>query len=116
MDLPPQLLAGTKQLPCHELPGDLFFAESGTQVGLEVLRAACGRCPMLAECASWALRHEKHGFWGGTTELERRRTRRRHGIRLEEPAALVALHPDTVRRRAKRLAQAGAGPIHQDVA
>lgn len=40
----------------------------------------CGGCELRAACLQWALRHEKHGVWAGTTDSERRRMRREQGI------------------------------------
>jgi WhiB family redox-sensing transcriptional regulator len=58
---------------------DLFFpvSESGlsTQQVADV-KAVCARCPVTADCLSWALREEPAGIWGGTTPEERRRLRR----------------------------------------
>jgi WhiB family redox-sensing transcriptional regulator len=39
-------------------------------------KAICARCPVLAECRSWAISHEAYGIWGGLTEHQRARLRR----------------------------------------
>jgi len=39
--------------------------------------AICDRCPVVAECRKWATDTSQAGVWGGTTEEERRRIRRR---------------------------------------
>jgi WhiB family redox-sensing transcriptional regulator len=41
---------------------------------LEAL-ALCEECPVRSECLEWALRHERHGVWAGTTERARARMR-----------------------------------------
>ncbi len=40
-------------------------------------------CPVRDECRDWGIRHEKFGIWGGLTEIERRRERKRLGVRSE---------------------------------
>jgi WhiB family redox-sensing transcriptional regulator len=42
-------------------------------------KAVCHRCPVSAECLSWALRTgQDAGIWGGLTEDERRALKRRN--------------------------------------
>ena len=41
-------------------------------------KAVCARCPVLAECRTWAISHEAYGIWGGLTEHQRARLR--HGV------------------------------------
>jgi WhiB family redox-sensing transcriptional regulator len=62
---------------CRGEPLDVFFpGENGEYVRA---RAVCGICPVRAECLDYALTppRERHGFWGGATERERQRMRRR---------------------------------------
>lgn len=41
-------------------------------------KSLCGRCPVKDQCLDWAVTTgQKHGIWGGTSERERRRLRRR---------------------------------------
>lgn len=41
-------------------------------------KALCGRCPVKDDCLDFALANREHyGIWGGTSERERRRIRRR---------------------------------------
>jgi WhiB family transcriptional regulator, redox-sensing transcriptional regulator len=48
---------------------------------IKSLRIRClTACPVLAECRKHALEFEDKGFWGGTTESERRRIRAREHI------------------------------------
>lgn len=37
----------------------------------------CAFCPVITDCLSWALAAGVDGVWGGTTEDERRRMRRK---------------------------------------
>ena len=46
--------------------------------GQKAAAAICARCPCRAPCLAWALdNREVHGTWGGVSEHERRRIRRR---------------------------------------
>ena len=36
-------------------------------------KAICARCPVKAECRAYAIEHDLHGVWGGTTRRERER-------------------------------------------
>jgi len=52
------------QLPCRREDPELFFAESPTDV--ELAKALCTTCPVVAECLAGALeRKEPWGVWGG---------------------------------------------------
>lgn len=50
-------------------------------------REMCGGCVDLEACFNWALYHEKHGWWGGTTGGERETIRKERNIIVEEPGA-----------------------------
>lgn len=55
---------------------DMFFPNRGENTA--PAKAACGRCPVKDDCLDFALTNgEKFGIWGGTSERERRRIRRR---------------------------------------
>jgi len=64
---------------CRGIDTEVFFpsarygplAASATRPACRV----CDRCPVRRPCLAWALRHEVHGIWGGTTEKERRALR-----------------------------------------
>jgi WhiB family redox-sensing transcriptional regulator len=66
---------------CRDEDPELFFPV-GTS-GLAIAQAAdakavCGRCPVKAECLSWALNSgQDAGVWGGMSEDERRALKRR---------------------------------------
>lgn len=60
----------------HEDP-DLWYATSNTVDGnaqIHQAQAICHTCPVLQQCARWALENrEAWGVWGGVTERERRK-------------------------------------------
>ena len=44
----------------------------------EEAKTVCRQCPVTTECLAWAFEARvEHGIWGGLTEDERRRLRRR---------------------------------------
>jgi hypothetical protein len=51
------------------------------------LRKVCANCDVLDRCREWAIKHEDWGFWGGMSMYERRKYRKEHGIRLDQPWA-----------------------------
>jgi WhiB family redox-sensing transcriptional regulator len=65
---------------CRRLDPDLFFPVSTSGASLpqvETARRVCQGCPVLAPCLRWALDlGQVSGIWGGTTEDERRASRR----------------------------------------
>ena len=55
---------------------DLFFPERGTSTA--TAKAICAGCEVRVTCLCYALSEGiKHGIWGGTSERERRKMRRR---------------------------------------
>lgn len=35
----------------------------------------CGRCAVMEQCLNWALQHNEHGVWGGTSDEDRKKLR-----------------------------------------
>ena len=67
--------AWTKRGACRHLPTSLFFPGRGEEY--EVARAACGACPVMEPCRSYALEAPGlKGIWGGLSENERKELRR----------------------------------------
>jgi WhiB family redox-sensing transcriptional regulator len=66
---------------CRDVDPDLFFpvGTAGlTLVQIDEAKAVCAGCPVRERCLQWALDvGQVEGIWGGTTESERRATRRR---------------------------------------
>ena len=58
---------------CATLDADAFYPEVGAHADTTAKRV-CTRCPVQAECLTWALDHgEEHGIWGGLSYNERLR-------------------------------------------
>lgn len=61
---------------CRGLDPDLFFPGQGEATS--EIKAVCASCPVQEECLLYALGlREQHGIWGGRSERERRKMRRR---------------------------------------
>ena len=63
---------------CLGVDPDLFFPERGAST--REAKEVCRGCVVRAECLEFALANgEKFGIWGGLSERERRRLKRRAG-------------------------------------
>jgi WhiB family transcriptional regulator, redox-sensing transcriptional regulator len=61
---------------CAETDPEAFFPERGGST--REAKRVCNGCPVRAECLEYALTNdERFGVWGGLSERERRRLRRR---------------------------------------
>lgn len=64
---------------------DVFFPPRGEATG--PAKAICRGCPVRFDCLDYAMINgERHGIWGGLSERERRRLRRRGYIKPEASA------------------------------
>ena len=66
---------------CRDSDPDLFFpvGTKGAAVEeIEAAKAVCATCPVSEHCLAYALEtNQETGVWGGTSEEERRRLRRK---------------------------------------
>ncbi|PZS05029.1 MAG: WhiB family transcriptional regulator [Pseudonocardiales bacterium] len=63
---------------CAQTDPESFFPEKGGST--REAKKICTGCEVRAECLEYALAHdERFGIWGGLSERERRRLRRRAG-------------------------------------
>lgn len=66
---------------CRDEAPELFFplGTSGIHAQqIDEAKAVCRRCPVVSACLDWALDNPStEGIWGGLTDGERRRMRRR---------------------------------------
>jgi WhiB family redox-sensing transcriptional regulator len=61
---------------CAQTDPEAFFPEKGGST--RDAKKICGQCEVKAECLEYALSNdERFGIWGGLSERERRRLRRR---------------------------------------
>ena len=62
---------------CREADGAIFFSPDGEREPAREVREArakaiCARCPVIRECAGYAIAaSERYGVWGGLSERER---------------------------------------------
>ena len=77
LPIPPAVkLPWLRDAACRDSDTRLWFADHAEDPRLKKeLRKTCFGCPVLAECQDYAVKHEKHGFWGGMTPQERGRLR-----------------------------------------
>ena len=75
----PAEAAWRAQAACRTAPSaDLWFPARGDLVALAIARTVCHRCPVAGDCLAYALaRPNLIGIWGGTTDDERNKLRRR---------------------------------------
>jgi hypothetical protein len=74
--------------PCAGLNIDYFYMtdEDNRDISkVNYSKKICRGCPLIVECFDWAIHHEAHGVWGGTTEFERRAIRRANNITMTDP-------------------------------
>lgn len=71
---------------CAQVDPELFFPQEvdlGTNKIVAVYRDAsaakeiCYSCPLIADCLEYALKSQEIGIWGGTTERQRDKMRKR---------------------------------------
>lgn len=61
---------------CSQTDPEAFYPEKGGST--REAKIICGRCEVRAECLVYALdRDERFGIWGGMSERERRKLKRR---------------------------------------
>lgn len=66
---------------CREEDPELLFPIGTTGpalIQIEEAKSVCRRCPVMEQCGQWALESgQDFGVWGGLSEDERRRKKRR---------------------------------------
>jgi len=87
--LSPEQTAWRRQANCMGVDPDLFFPERGSST--REAKEVCRGCVVREECLEFALENgEKFGIWGGLSERERRRIRRRRNIERRQARGLIA--------------------------
>ena len=70
------VLPWQEQALCAQTDPEAFFPEKGGST--REAKRVCSRCEVRGDCLSFALAHdERFGIWGGLSERERRRLKRR---------------------------------------
>jgi WhiB family transcriptional regulator, redox-sensing transcriptional regulator len=66
----------SKRAACLNVDTGQFYPEKGQPT--TAAKRVCQTCPVTAECLEYAMaNNERFGIWGGLSEPERRRLRRR---------------------------------------
>lgn len=67
---------------CRGLDTEHFFTpgSSGTYQDVTLLKRVCGNCDIQKQCLDYALKHEVLGYWGNTTEHQRKQIRKQLNI------------------------------------
>ncbi|MFF0219141.1 WhiB family transcriptional regulator [Streptomyces vinaceus] len=79
----PSFVRSTDQigvLPCAEPgvdPDEIFFNPYSTRTAADTALLMCKRCPVRADCRSFAREAREWGFWGGEAESDREPPRRK---------------------------------------
>ena len=76
-----------KRANCQGLDTRLFFPSQGEAIDPKLVEA-CESCPVRQDCLNHALHWEHYGYWGGTSEKERKRLRKSLKISSHRPESL----------------------------
>ena len=74
---------------CKGVDTEIFFPNMEIYSPSEVIyfNRMCADCPVKAACLEWALAHERHGVWAGTTPAIRDQMRKEIGWVMHDPAS-----------------------------
>ena len=68
---------------CAEVDSELFFPEKESgKTTAQQAKSICSKCIHKSECLEWAIVNVEQGVWGGTTERQRLKMRRKRGLKL----------------------------------
>jgi WhiB family redox-sensing transcriptional regulator len=75
----------TTEANCIGIDVEMFFVEEDAKhyKEPELLKRICSNCTVKTECLDYALHHAVVGWWGGTSEKQRRAIREKRGISAE---------------------------------
>lgn len=65
---------------CQNSDTEAFFVEERGMSYEEPVARICNSCSVKNECLNFAIKYKMQGFWGGTTEQQRRTMRRRNYV------------------------------------
>lgn len=85
-----------QQAACRNVNPNLMFPNDWDEDGIAAAKALCRACPVQDQCLTFALdNREDHGIWGGATERERSKIRRRRGQKARPPRPLAPINHGT---------------------
>ena len=72
---------------CSGVDTELFFepdnSRNAIRQNLPMIQKICGACRVQEECLTYALRNDVTGIWGGTNHADRKRLRKKLGLKAE---------------------------------
>lgn len=76
-----------KHALCASMDTEIFYPpkELFSQEDEATYQRMCVECPAMNACLEWALAHERHGIWAGTTPFNRQAIRKRIGWDVHDP-------------------------------
>jgi hypothetical protein len=76
------MYAFREEANCADTDSEAFFTveRTSTYPNISMLRRICSSCMVKEDCLDYALKHEVMGYWGNTTEHQRRKIRQRLNI------------------------------------
>jgi hypothetical protein len=76
------MYAFREEANCADTDPDAFFTieRTSTYSDIKMLRKICSDCTVINQCLDYALKHEVLGYWGNTTEFQRKRLRKQLNI------------------------------------
>ena len=87
-----------READCSADTADLFFAEDLGSIAKA--KQVCASCPILSQCASWALQNEVDGIYGGMTTGEREALQKHRKMvsleavrEMQEQRSIIMLEP-----------------------
>jgi hypothetical protein len=89
---PPGYPVWTGNEPCRNTDPDIFFPDhEPARERVAIIKSICARCASKHPCSAWAIEHEKQGWWGGLSPLERDAIRRSRNIIVSDPSEGMTL-------------------------
>ena len=76
------MYAFREEANCAGSDSEAFFTQpnSSTYPEIKMLKRVCGGCAVKTECLDYALKNNVLGYWGNTTEIQRKRLRNKLDI------------------------------------
>lgn len=76
------MYAFREEANCADTDSEAFFTveKTSTYTDIKMLRRICGNCIVVNQCLDYALKHEVMGYWGNTTEFQRKKLRQKLNI------------------------------------
>jgi WhiB family redox-sensing transcriptional regulator len=65
---------------CKGSDPESFFIEDRGYEYINTIKTICKGCPVKNDCLNFAVKYRMQGFWGGTTEQQRRTMRRNEKV------------------------------------